>query len=51
MGEVSPNYLFNLVKNAQEYGLSEDEIAFLSGGLFLAGADTVCCAFTIGGNP
>ncbi|KAK7047264.1 hypothetical protein VNI00_006495 [Paramarasmius palmivorus] len=44
---LKPNFVDNLIKNQKEYNMSEQEIAFLSGGLFLAGADTTAAAISI----
>ncbi|KAK0451911.1 cytochrome P450 [Armillaria borealis] len=44
---IKPNFVQNLLEKNSEYGMSEDEIAFLSGGLFLAGADTTASAISI----
>ncbi|KAK0469016.1 cytochrome P450 [Desarmillaria tabescens] len=44
---IKPNFVQNLLEKNSENGMSEDEIAFLSGGLFLAGADTTASAISI----
>ncbi|PBK80852.1 cytochrome P450 [Armillaria gallica] len=44
---IKPNFVQNLLEKNAEYQMNEDEIAFLSGGLFLAGADTTASAISI----
>ncbi|PBK80872.1 cytochrome P450 [Armillaria gallica] len=44
---IKPNFVQNLLEKNSENSMSEDEIAFLSGGLFLAGADTTASAISI----
>ncbi|KAG7442943.1 cytochrome P450 [Guyanagaster necrorhizus] len=44
---IKPNFVQNLLEKKLKNDMSEDEIAFLSGGLFLAGADTTASAISI----
>ena len=42
--EVQPCFVTYLLEHQEEYGLSDDELAYIAGSMFGAGSDTVCDA-------
>ena len=40
-GEVQPCFVKYLIEKQSEYGLDDDELAYLAGSMFGAGSDTV----------